>query len=397
METAPIIVHEGSLLVLALAAAVALVVSAVFYAAQRRGMAALQKSVGDLGRPDHKIRYDIDNALAELQALRSTPAHLEEYGRRLDKTCDDLKALQVELPHAGEVEQMRQNVQTLCTDFKEYKTSVEDQIQKFTKSASDDFNAARDQLITDARTSIANITRDEMFAQAVPRDEFESFKKHVEKSLGADEVAQRMATLGAIFDSTQIKTINWQCKLISLLRGGLAPDAEQDAMVSSGIPQSTFLTFLKRLEQNNIIEKKSIAAYYMVPDNEWIYSYTENPDWLQKRLASTVKKERNYQDYVRDNLHLLEDGMQLVTTEYELATGRIDIMCTDSSGQSVGVELKYPSASRRDFRQIDGYRKDYIAKTGKRDARFFIVAPAVSDELRGLLDSNGLEWREVVF
>lgn len=388
---------EDSLLVLIVAAVLAIVVSVVFYAAQRRGISALQKSVHELGVPNHKIQYDIENVLKDLHALRTTPERLDEYKARLEKTCNDLNALQVNLPHANEVATIQQNMQRLCADFTEYKTNIEDQIQKFTKSTSDDFNAVRAQMLNDAKESITKITREQLFTNTISRDEFESFKAQIEKSLGADEVAERMTVLNAIFDSTQIKTLNWQCKLISLLRGGLAPDAEQDVMVSNGIPQSSFVKFLRKLEQNNIIEKKSISAYYMIPDSEWIYGYVENTDWLQRRLVSTVKKESNYQDYVKDNLKLIEEGLQLVTTEYELATGRIDIMCTDSDGRNVGVELKYPSASTYDFRQLSGYKNDYIDKTGKKDARFIIVAPTIPIELRELTESNGFEWREVAF
>lgn len=395
---------EDSILVLIVAVILALVVCVVFNLAQRRGLSQIQKSMSEFGTPNPKIQYDVETmqggleqVLDDLKALRATPERLDEYKARLEKTRDDLNILQTNLPHTNEVALIQQNMQRLCTDFDEYKTHIENQIQKFTKSATDDFNAVREQMINDAKTSITKITQEQMFSNTVSRDEFESFKTQIEKSLGSDEVAERMTVLNTIFESTQIKTLNWQCKLITLLRGGLAPDAEQDVIISNGIPHSSLAKFLRKLQENNIIEKKSITAYYMTPDNEWLYSYVENTDWLQRRLESTVKKEKDYQDFVKNNLHHIEDELQLVTTEYELATGRIDIMCTDSHGRSVGVELKYPSASVSDFRQVAGYKNDYIHKTGKTDSRFFIVAPMIPDELRKLAETNGFEWREIAF
>ena len=57
----------------------------------------------------------------------------------------------------------------------------------------------------------------------------------------------RMKSLASIFDSTQTRVINWQCQLIKLLKGGLAPDAEADLIVSSGIPIGPCREFLKKL------------------------------------------------------------------------------------------------------------------------------------------------------
>lgn len=387
---------DNPLVLLVIAAAIAVAVGATFSVAQRRRISAIQAQMSNLGA-DSKIRYDVDNVLRDLDALRTTPQRLDEYKARLEKAHDDLNALQVNLPHANEVVQIQENMRRLCTDFGEHRTAVDEQFQKFAKSASEDIHAAKEQVLSDAMERITKLKDENLLANTVSRDEFEQFKAQVEKSLGADEVAERMTTLSTIFDSAQIKTLNWQCKLISLLRGGLAPDAEQDVMVANGIPQSSFSKFLKKLEQNNIIEKKSISAYYMTPDYEWIYGYTENTDWLQRRLSSSVKKERNYQDHIKDNLEQLEEGLRLVSTEYELATGRIDIMCTDSHGRRVGVELKYPAASTSDFRQITGYRRDFIEKTGREDSRFFIVAPKIPQELRELAESDNIEWREVAF
>ena len=49
----------------------------------------------------------------------------------------------------------------------------------------------------------------------------------------------------------------------------------------------------------------------------------------------------------------------------------------------------------RDKRQVAGYRSDYGRKSGMPNSRFMLVAPSIPDELKGLLDSDGIEYREV--
>jgi len=215
--------------------------------------------------------------------------------------------------------------------------------------------------------------------------------------LGADEIAERLEILSSIFDSTQIKTLNWQCKLIRLLRGGLAPDAEEGQLVAEGIPKSSYEKFLKKLAEIGIAESKEVNMYSVMPDFEWIFSYTDNPDWLQKRLEGTVKKESEYQKFIRDNLNLVEEGLLLEQEQCELATGKIDFICRDSSGRAVGLELKYPAATTTVKRQIQGYKNDYEQKTGRTDSRFILVSPIIPENLKLLLVNDGLEYKEIAF
>ena len=201
----------------------------------------------------------------------------------------------------------------------------------------------------------------------------------------------------SLFDSAQIRTLSWQCSLIKLLKGGLAPNAEEDLIRAENIPQSSYKTFLNKLVGNGIIEKKKIPAYYMFPDYEWIYSYVENPDLLQSKIQGTVKKEAEYQQYIKNNLHLVEQGLILESSEYALETGNIDFMCRDTSGKAVGLELKYPNARMNDKRQILGYRNDYHKKTARTDSRFILVAQKIPDEVKQALKADGIEYREIPF
>ena len=356
----------------------AVIISAVFYAVQRRGISEMRRSLQPLQGLDPKIQYDVSRIDTELRTA-----------------SEALGALRTELPHTTEVEAVQQNIQRLCTDFTELRTNLEGQMDKFKLVTTEDLHRTKDEMIKDATRKITEQATGHLVANSVSKEEFESLSDRVKKMIGTDGVAERMAVLAPLFDSSQIKTLNWQCKLIKLLKGGLAPDAEEDLIVSEGIPKSSYDKFLRRLADAGMVEEKQIAAFYLAPDKEWIYSYVDNPDWLQRRIEKTVKNESDYKRYIKDNLHLVEEGLLFEESEYRLATGKIDIVCRDTAGKTVGIELKYPAAQTGVKRQIAGYKKDHEEKTGRTDSRFFVVAPSIPDGLKELLAHDGFEYREI--
>lgn len=371
LETISLQVEVGTAAIAAIVAViVAVIVSVVFFGIQRRTSP----------RIDPKVQYDVSRMQTDLQ-----------------KIYTDLTDLKTGMPHTNEVSVVQENVKKLCGDFTELKTTIEDQMNKFRLGTTEDLTKTRDEMIKTATEKLTDYANDHLTEHSITREEFENLKNHIEKVLGADEVAERMEVLSAIFDSTQIKTLNWQCRLIKLLSGGLAPDAEEDLIVSQGIPRSSCEKFLKKLTEYGISMQKQISAFYLTPDYEWIYSYVEKPDWLQNRLENTVKKENEYQQYIKNNLNLVEEGLLLEESEYELATGRIDFICRDPNGRTVGLELKYPAAITTVKRQIAGYRKDYEEKTGRTDSRFILVAPQIPEKLKLLLVNDGFEYKEINF
>ena len=358
----------------------AIVISAIFYGIQRRSISAIKKSLQPLSNLDPKIQYDVSRIDTDLKAVYS-----------------DLTNLKTGLPHTNEVTVLQENIQKLCSDFTDLKTNIDEQMNKFKLGTTEDLNKTKDEMIKNATQKVTDHATNYLAENSVSRKEFENLKERIEKMLGADEVAERMNVLSLLFDSSQIKTLNWQCRLIKLLNGGLAPDAEEDLIISEGIPKSSCDKFLKKLTAAGITEARKIPAFYLLPDYEWIYSYVENPDWLQKRLEGTIKKESEYQQYIKNNLNLIEEGLLLEKSEYELATGKIDFICRDSNGKAVGLELKYPSATTSVKRQILGYKHDYEEKTGRTDSRFIVVAPKIPENLKTLLVTDGFEYREIDF
>ena len=109
-------------------------------------------------------------------------------------------------------------------------------MSRLSRDTAEDLNLARDEMINMASVEIEKFADSHIREKGVTRDEFDSLKGRLEKIIGSDESAERMKMLSGIFNSTQTRVLNWQCQMIKLLKGGLAPDAEADLIVSSGIP-----------------------------------------------------------------------------------------------------------------------------------------------------------------
>lgn len=358
----------------------AIIICLIFFAIQRRSMSPIKQKLAMLTVIDPKIQYDVTRHQTELQNLSS-----------------EMTNLKVQFPHTSEITTLQENIKRICDDFTSLKTNIDNDINKFRLGTAEDLNNTKDQMITTATSKVVEMANNHITQNSVSRAEFENLKQRTEKMLGADEIAEKMDMLSSIFDSSQIKTLNWQCKLIKLLRGGLAPEAEEDQLVSEGIPTYSYAKFLKKMQEQEMIESKKVQVYYLLPEFEWIFSYIDNPDWLQKRLEGTVKKEKEYQKYILDNLNLIEEGLLLEQEQYELATGSIDFICRDSSGRAVGLELKYPETSTTVKRQIQGYKIDYEQKTGRTDSRFILISPKIPENLKILLVQDKFEYREISF
>ena len=289
---------------------------------------------------------------------------------------------------------------TMKKNEDEMNQKFEDKLNTTMATVTDDSKQMIDKMVTDAGQSVRDEAMEFLNKNSVKREDFERLAERVESELGADELAERFGTLSKIFDTVQIKTLNWQCGLIRLLRGGLAPDAEGDTMVAAGIPKSTYDKFLKRLVSAGVVSEKSIKAFYMRPEFEWIYSYVDNPDFLRSRLANRERiktLEKNYHKHIKKNPHLIEKGLRVQESQYKLDTGPIDLLCRDSQDRPVGVELKYPSATTAVVRQIGGYKTDFKRKTGAVNARFMVVSPSIPKQVKSLLDGYEVEYREIAF
>jgi cell fate (sporulation/competence/biofilm development) regulator YlbF (YheA/YmcA/DUF963 family) len=324
--------------------------------------------------------------------------HISKIKENLNQMVTDVNAVKSSMPHYNEVSNLEQNVKTLNEEFANLKNSVTNQMNNSQTKATEYLNETRKLMVELAKEEVVKAANEHLIQNSVSKEEFEKLRERIEGMIGVDEVAERMDVLSSIFDTSKISTLNWQCKLVKLLNGGLAPEAEEDQLTAEGIPLSTYKKFLDKLLENGLIEERQISGYYLLPDFEWIYSYVEKPDWLMKRLENRTKKEREYHEFIRSNLNLIEDGLMLEQDEYIITSGNvIDFICRSKTGQALGIELKYPAATNAVKRQIQGYKREYEQNTGSNSARFMVVAPKIPENLKLELVDDGIEYREINF
>ncbi len=313
------------------------------------------------------------------------------------QVTSDLNNLRLNLPRFDEVKEMKDRIVQMEEVQKNFTNSISNNVDSFKRAYSEESDGIRKDMMKLAEEKAIDVAKMHVESISVSREEFDRLRQRIERLLGAEELVERLDLLGSIFDSKNIKTLVWQCKLIRLTERGLAPDAEENIILQSGIPLSSVKTFLKKLEENAIVNMKKVDGYYLTPEHTWLLSYIENPDWLQQRLENYVKKEEEYQKYVRENISLVEEGFIIVSEQFQVDSGRIDILCRDKNGMDVGLELKYPAASNEVIGQILRYKEDYKRRNANQNMRFMLVAPKMSDKLKDLLSHSQLEYREIPF
>jgi len=104
--------------------------------------------------------------------------------------------------------------------------------------------------------------------------------------------------------------------------------------------------------------------------------------------------EAHLQELLAADPAVLEPGLVLVRREHPTAVGPVDLLCRDADGRTVVIEVK-----RRG--EIDGVEQltrylDFLrADSSLGTLRGMFVAQTVAPQARTLLQSRGMDWREV--
>jgi RecB family endonuclease NucS len=104
--------------------------------------------------------------------------------------------------------------------------------------------------------------------------------------------------------------------------------------------------------------------------------------------------EAHLQELLAADPTVLEPGLVLVRREHPTAVGPVDLLCRDADGRTVVIEVK-----RRG--EIDGVEQltrylDFLrADSSLGTLRGMFVAQSVAPQARTLLQSRGMDWREV--
>ena len=257
------------------------------------------------------------------------------------------------------------------------------------------------ELKKEAQEDIAQYAKQLISDSTVTREEFTDMERKLDKFVVDDAKPKRIKFLAELFDSKKQSTINWKCSLIKLLRNGIAPDIDAVKFAQESIPSGSALqSFLKKLVGAGIAKKDQIDSFSVNDEFEWMYSYIEKPVFLLEEFEKRdvlVKKEKEYQEWLKDNLEKVDPGLKKEGREIDMPTGTIDFLCRDVNAKPVGLELKYPAATTSNAKQLIGYADDFRKRADGENFRGIMVAPKIPDRLKDLLSQHDLESREIPF
>jgi hypothetical protein len=345
--------------------------------------------------------------------------------RRKGKTTDDVSLQLMQQNTSQQIDSMRnvlqEQINAMRSDYgdrfqnipsedlvkelegrvKNHRSWSINEIDKGNRERIEKITEITDELKEDARDEMAEYAKKLIAESSVSRQEFEDIERRLDRFAGDETKDEYLQFLSSIFDSRKQQTINWKCNLIKLLRSGIAPDIDQEKLSRESIPTGlTLEKFLKNLVQNKIVDKQNIDSFVISEDYHWMYSYIDKPQWLKdefERRDLMANKEKDYQKWMNNNLHKVESGLLKEEREMSMETGTIDFFCRDVNGQPVGLELKYPKATKSDGKQIIAYAKEQRDLPGGENFRGIMIAPDIHDGLKKLLTEQRLEYKEIIW
>jgi len=104
--------------------------------------------------------------------------------------------------------------------------------------------------------------------------------------------------------------------------------------------------------------------------------------------------EAELQELLADRLDAVEAGLTLVRREYPTDIGPVDIMCRDSTGAAVAIEVKR-IGEIAGVEQLVRYLERLDLEPLLRPVRGIYVATVVKPQARVMAEARGLRWVEV--
>jgi len=92
---------------------------------------------------------------------------------------------------------------------------------------------------------------------------------------------------------------------------------------------------------------------------------------------------------------LVEKGLRVLTHEFQVKSGFVDLMALDSRGRLVAIEFKANPAKTADVNQLIAYVSRLRALSKERGIRGVLAAPSINKAARKLLVDSGLEFKRL--
>ncbi|MBI4362906.1 MAG: endonuclease NucS [Euryarchaeota archaeon] len=108
-----------------------------------------------------------------------------------------------------------------------------------------------------------------------------------------------------------------------------------------------------------------------------------------------VGYESDLVDHLEGHPEAIEPGLVILGRERETKSGLIDLVARDTRGQTVIIEVKRSPPTPNAAYQLHAYLLDYKKRNAYAPVRGILVAPRIPAMVQTLLQSLGLEFREV--
>jgi len=328
--------------------------------------------------------------------LRDFEEELSKVDSEMPRMAVKLQALEDGVSHVGELVRMADVPQIKIT-LESFGQEVANRIDVIKRLSSEEMSRVREDITKLAEERAVKSALEHVTAVAVMRGEFDRLREQVVKIGGSEEAPERLDLVARMFSNPDLKVLTWQCKLVRLTENGLAPEAEEDLLLSEGVPIVSAREFLRKLRDLEIVSAKKVESFWLGPEHIWLLSYVRDPAWLQRQLERQTTRESEYQRFVRDHLGEVEEGLILIAEQYDLPSGKVDILARDKAGTEVILELKYPVASSAIVGQLLRYREDLRRKTASLNVRCVAVAPRIPERVQQNLQQSEMEHREFPF
>ncbi len=206
------------------------------------------------------------------------------------------------LPHSNEVNlitekmsKIEQSFEDLNKDVMSEKIDLGTTLNSMKKEYSDDLSTIEKKIFKETSEKILADATVHINKTSVNKEEFDRLKSRIETLIGAEIDAKRLQHLNDIFGDTDRRDVlSWKCKIITHLKGGLAPKAEEDVLIQDQISVTKAVKFLKELTDLGVVEQKKIESYWLNDSFEWLHKYMGDVELLIHRIKQTGRNEKNY-------------------------------------------------------------------------------------------------------
>jgi RecB family endonuclease NucS len=105
--------------------------------------------------------------------------------------------------------------------------------------------------------------------------------------------------------------------------------------------------------------------------------------------------EKEISDYIAEHPEIIEDGLKILRREKPIEVGYADLVGVDKDGRYVIIEVKRVHAGLDAVRQLNNYVNALKKRNPQARVRGILVAPSISKEALSLLNSLGLEFKQI--